>query len=158
MNHPARVIVAVAVVFGTSVQGLAASQSPTAGIKVCQLLPKAEVKKLINGNQVFDLIAPEEEALGNYGSSCNYPLVTIQLMPFLQSTIDAARKRGRLETVAGVGDEAFLYDNPAGYAELYVRIDKRFLTIQRNVDAGQTVASVRPGVIALANALVAKLR
>jgi hypothetical protein len=79
-------------------------------------------------------------------------------MTFLQSTIDAARKRGRLEPVAGVGDEAYLYENPAGYAELYVRIDKRLLTLQRSLGGGLTVASVRPGVVALANALVAKLR
>jgi hypothetical protein len=74
-----------------------------------------------------------------------------------QSTV-RARAFTRLEPVAGVGDEAYLYENPAGYAELYVRSDKRFLTIQRSVDVGQTVASVRPGMMALANALVAKLR
>ena len=78
-------------------------------------------------------------------------------MPFLQSTFDAARKRGRLESVPGVGDEAYLYDNPAGYAELYVKVGSRLLTLQRSVGMGQTVTDVRPGVIALAKALVAKL-
>ena len=158
MHRLLRVMAVVGVVCGVSPQPDIAAQSPTAGIKVCGLLPRADVKRLINGNQVFDMLPPEEEPLGTYGSSCNYPGVMIQLMPFQQGTIDTMRKRGRLEPVSGVGDEAWLYDNPAGYAELYVRIDKRFLTLQRDIDRGQTLASVRPGVIALANALVAKLR
>jgi hypothetical protein len=135
-----------------------AYQSTAATIKVCQLLPRAEVKKLIGGNEVFDMIAPKEEALGNYGSSCNYPGVTVQVMTFLQSTLDAARTRGSLEPVAGVGDQAFLYHNPAGYAELYVQVGSHLLTLQRRIGMGQTIADVRAGTIALANALVAKLR
>src|SRR6476620_1486135 len=126
-----------------------AQQSPAPPVKVCGLLPKGEEKKLIGGNQFFDTMAPEEEALGTYGSSCNYPSVTIQVMPFQQSTFDTARKRGRLESVAGVGDEAYLYNNPAGYAELYVKVGSRLLTLQRSVAMGQTVADVRSGVIAL---------
>lgn len=135
-----------------------ARQASAAGIQVCGLLPKAEVKKLIGGNQVFDMMPPEEEPLGTFGSSCNYPMVTVQVLPFSQGTIDTARKRGRLESVVGVGDEAYLYDNPAGYAELYVKIGSRLLTLQRSVGMGQTVADVRGGVIALANAYVPKLR
>ena len=158
MHRLLNVLGVVGVVSGVTPQPDIAAQSSTASIKACGLLPRAEVKKLINGNQVFDMMAPEEEPLGNYGSSCNYPGVMIQVMPFLQSTIDGARKRGRLEPVSGVGDEAWLYENPAGYAELYVRIDKRFLTLQRDIGMGQTLASVRPGVMALANALVARLR
>ena len=135
-----------------------ASQSSAAGIKVCELLPKDEVKKLIGGDQVFDMKPPEEEPLGTYGSSCNYPTVMLQVIPFNQGTIDAARKRGRLESVPNVGDEAWLYDNPAGYAELYVKIGARLLTLQRSVGMGKAVSDVRSGVIALATALVPKLR
>ena len=135
-----------------------ARQGPASGIKVCGLLPKDEVKKLIGGNQVFDMMPPEEEALGTYGSSCNYPGVMVQVLPFQQGTIDSARKRGKLESVAGVGDEAYLYENPAGYLELYAKVGPRLLTLQRSVGMGLTAGSVRPGVIALANALVPKLR
>jgi len=127
-------------------------------VKVCGLLPKDEVKKLIGGNQVFDMRAPEEEALGTYGSSCNYAGVLIQVIPYRPSIIDAAKKRGRLEAVAGVGDEAYLYDNPAGYGELYVKVDRRLLILQRDVPLGKTVADVRSGTIALARALLPKLR
>jgi hypothetical protein len=86
---------------------LMASQSSAAVIKVCELLPKDEVKKLIGGSQVFDMFPPQEEPLGTYGSSCNYPSVTLQVIPFLSSTIDAARTRGPLESVPNVGDEAY---------------------------------------------------
>jgi hypothetical protein len=58
----------------------------------------------------------------------------------------------------GIGDEAYLYHNPAGYAELYVKVGARLLTLQRSIDMGQTIGDVRAGTIALANALVAKLR
>lgn len=54
--------------------------------------------------------------------------------------------------------EAYLYHNPAGYAELYVKVGARLLTLQRSIDMGQTIGDVRAGTIALANALVAKLR
>jgi hypothetical protein len=93
-------VLAIVVVVGAALQSDVAAQAPTSGIKVCELLPRAEVKRLING----------------------------------------------------------LCHNPAGYAELYVRIDKRFLTLQREIDSGQTGASVRPGVIALATALGGRLR
>jgi hypothetical protein len=43
-------------------------------------------------------------------------------------------------------------------AELFVKGGPRLLTLQRSIDMGQTVALVRPGVIDLAKALVAKLR
>jgi hypothetical protein len=126
-------------------------------MKVCGLLPKAEVKSLIGGGKVFDMFPPEEEAIPG-GSSCNYGGVMVQVMAFTQGTIDAIKKLGPLETITGVGDEAYLRNNPAGYAELYVKVGARILTLQRDLDPGKTVADVKPGVLALARALVAKLR
>jgi hypothetical protein len=144
--------------YGTPLIAGQAAQAPAASIKVCGLLPRAEVKKLIGGDQIFDMMAPEEEAIGNYGSSCNYPGVMVQVLPFQQQTIDAVRKRGKLVDVAGVGDAAYAFDNPAGYAELYVKVGTRLLTLQRDVPPCKTQADVRPGAIALAMALVPKLR
>jgi len=133
-------------------------QRPPEPVRACSLLPKDEVKKLIAGGPLFDQLPAEEEPVGAAGSSCNYAGVMIQVFSFSPGTFDAVKKRGRLEAVSGVGDEAYLYDNPSGYAELYVKVGTRMLTIQRDLDAKATVASVRPAVIALANALVAKLR
>jgi len=144
--------------FATPLFADQAPQTPESSIKVCGLLPRAEVKQIIGGDPVFDMMPPQEHPIGNYGSSCDYPGVTIQVLPFLQGTIDAARKRGKLDDVAGVGDAAYAFDNPAGYAELYVKVGTHLLTLQRSVPMGKTAASVRPGAIALAKALVPKLR
>ena len=154
----AAIAVALSLLHATPVVAGQTPQTPESSMKVCGLLPRAEVKQLIGGDPVFDMMPPQEHPIGNYGSSCDYPGVTIQVLPFLQGTIDAARKRGKLEDVAGVGDAAYAFDNPAGYAELYVTVGTHLLTLQRDVPTGKTAASVRPGAIALAKALVPKLR
>jgi hypothetical protein len=132
------------------------SASSTPPIKVCSLLPKADVKKHLPWNAIVDGMPPEEEAIGNCGSSCNYPSVTIQVMPFSQGIVDALRKQGALETIARVGDEAYFHNNRNRYAELYVRVGKRMLTLQANADG--KIDAVKPGTLDLAKVLVAKLR
>ncbi len=77
-------------------------------------------------------------------------------MPFSQSMIDAARKKGGLEALKGIGDEAYFYNNPNGYAEVYVKTGKYLVTVQAN--ARDRVDAVKPGAMDLAKALVAKLR
>lgn len=138
---------------------LRAQQPPAALapiIPACSLVPKEEVKKHLPWIAVLDSFPIEEEPIGNYGSSCNYPSVFIQVLPFSQSTIDSARKRGGLETISGVGDEAYLYNNADLYAELYVKAGKYLLTLQADMDGN--IESVKPGVLNLAKALVEKLR
>ena len=49
---------------------------------------------------VLDGMAIEEEPVGVSGSSCNYPSVFIQVLPFSQRTIDLARKKGGLEIIS----------------------------------------------------------
>jgi hypothetical protein len=158
MSHIGQALVLVAAATCVAGPSSLAQQRPPERVDACSLLPKDEVKKLIGGGPLFDQFPAEEEPLGPSGSACNYAGVMIQVLSFSQGTFDAAKKRGRLEAVTSVGDEAYLYDNPSGYAELYVKVGTRMLTIQRDLDAKATVASVRPAVIALANALVAKLR
>ena len=105
-----RTALAAAAVCAVSQIGLAFQSSPPV-IKVCSLLPREEVKKLIGGDKIFDMFAPEEEAVAG-GSSCNYPGVMVQVIPFRQSWIDTVRKSPPVEAVSGVGDEAYLHDNP----------------------------------------------
>ena len=150
--------------FVAAVIGCAASQvgvtfqAPAPAVKVCALLTQVEVRKLIGGSSAIDhLFKPEEEAVAG-GSSCNYPDVMIQVIPFRQSTFDTMRKRGGVEAVSGVGEDAYLYDNRGTYAEMYVKVGPHLLTLQRSIGMGQTLASVRSGVIDLAKALVVKLR
>ena len=51
-------------------------------------------------------------------------------MPFSQRMIDAAKKRDKLESVSGVGDEAYFHNNKDRYAELYVKTGKYLLTLR----------------------------
>ena len=127
-------------------------------VKACSLLPKEEVKRLLPWNNRLDQFPPEEEPLGASGSGCEYPSVRVQVLPYSAQTIEAARKRGKLENVAGVGDEAYLWENPQGYLELYAKVGMRLLTLQANVGPGQTQATVKPGAVSLAKALTPKLR
>ena len=132
------------------------TQPPGAKVRACSLLTKAEVKQRLPWRAALDNIPVEEEPLGPSGSSCNYPSVLIQVMPYTPNTIATARKTRKLETLAGIGDEAYFYDNPQGYAEIYVKAGTRLLTVQANAD--RDVNAVKPGAIDLAKALVAKLR
>jgi len=151
-------IVPIIVIVAALATPAVAQQPPPATIKACQLLPKAEIKSLIGAGPLFDRLPVEEEPLGNYGSACEYPEIRIQVMRFTPATIENARRSGALETVNGIGDEAYFHANGTSYAELYVKVGAVLLTLQRSVPPGQTVTGVRGGVLALATALVPKLR
>ena len=134
-------------------------------VGACSLLPKAEVKKIAAADdQFFDMVTPREESLGGRGSACSYSGIHIQVDPFPPSRLEELRKeKGKQWTVVpDVGDAAYLHHNAAssssGYAELYVRVGPRVVTVQKSVRAGTSVDTVRPAVIALAKALVAKLQ
>jgi len=134
------------------------SQAAAAGqprIEVCKLLPKAEVKKYLPWMDALDQMPIEEEAVGA-GSSCNYPTVHVQVLQFSQGFIDAVRKSGPLEPISGVGDEAYLRNNKNRYAELVVKVGTRLLTLQADID--DSIETIKPKVIELAKAYVAKLR
>jgi hypothetical protein len=60
--------------------------------------------------------------------------------------------------VPGVGDRALFRENGRDFAELFVQVGRHTLTIQMNVPVGMTPADIRPTTIALANALVPRLR
>lgn len=133
-------------------------QPPAAGsprIKACSLVPKEEVKKHLPWIAVLDSMPIEEAPVGTSGSSCNYPSVFIQVLPFSQKTMDLVSKKDGIETIRGVGDEAYLHNNRNRYAELYVRVGKHVLTLQANMEG--KIESVKPGVLNLAKAVAAKL-
>lgn len=140
-------------------QARASQQTPAAGsskIRACALVAKEEVKKHLPWISALDGMPVEEEPIGISGSSCNYPSVFIQVLPFSQGTIDVARKKGGIEALSGAGDEAYFHNNANQYAEIYVKAGKYLLTVQANVSG--KVESVKPGALNLARALAAKLR
>ena len=133
---------------------LVASQ-PQAKVNVCGLLPKAEVKKLIGATDAFDRVEPKEEPTRT-GSSCRYVDLLVMVN---EGTLDGVRKNAQhFEALSGVGQEAYLFNNPAGGVELFASVGSRQLTLSRKVDAASTASATRSGVIALAKALVVKLQ
>jgi hypothetical protein len=135
-------------------------------IRACALLPASEVKKLValpDPLNLYDRMPPAEEPVGK-GSSCNYPNVHVQIDPFDWRTIDSMREKNsaQFEAVPGVGDAAYLRANkPASsveFAELYARVGPHIFTIQLDVPDGQSTATVKPGLVALAKAYAEKLR
>ena len=125
-------------------------------VKVCSLLPKAEVKKHLPWIAALDGMQPEEIAIGTRGSSCNYPSADIQVLSFSQGTMDAIKKQSGVEKLSGVGDEAYFRDNRGEYAEVYVKVGNRILTVQGNVN--NNMGAIKAGSVSLAKALVEKLR
>ena len=164
MNRFVRMVVVAAGVVSALPHSLPAQsgapQQPSAAgsqkIKACSLVTKEEVKKHLPWRPQLDQFPVEEEDIGTTGSSCNYPSVFIQVMLFTQGSIDAARKISGIETVSGIGDEAYFSNNHDRFAELYVKVGKRWLTLQANLSGDMN--TVKPGVMSLAKVLVGKLR
>ena len=137
----------------------AAALTPKAGpIKACSLVARAEVKKLVPWAPHVDQMPEEEEPVGTAGSSCNYPSVTVQVLSASQGLLEAAKKQYKLETVSGVGEEAYFRNNKNLYAELYVRAGQYLLTLQGNVPTGKTPESMKPALESLAKLYLEKLR
>jgi hypothetical protein len=107
---------------------------------------------------MFDQMQIEEEPIGATGSSCNYPSATIQILAYSPRFFDEARKLGKLEPVTGLGDEAYFFADPRGYADLYARAGNRIVTVQATPGPKEKIEALKPGVIALTKALIAKLR
>lgn len=156
---------AVFALFSSTSPVLAVQKPPAAApgakadpMKACSLLTRAEVKKVLPWAPQLDQFPNEEEPIGTTGSSCAYPTVFIQVLPFSQRMIESAKQRDKLESVSGVGDEAYFHSNKNGYAELYVKTGKYLLTLQGDVPTGKTSESIKPAVVALAKLLVEKLR
>ena len=122
---------------------------------MCSLLTKEEVKKHLPWHAVVDRMEPEEEAIGASGSSCNYPSVLIQVLSRGKASGPPSQK-AVYEPISGLGDEAYFHNNRNRYAELYVRVGNYTLTLQANADGN--IEAIKPRVVSLARALIAKLR
>jgi hypothetical protein len=154
---------AVVLVVGAGTAGVVTATHGQGGgaqyqvVKVCSLLPVAEVKKLAPWEPMFDQMKVEEEGFGG-GSSCNYPTATVQVMQFRQGTIDALAKGATLEPVAGVGDAAWLRNNRNMFAELLAKVGPHLLTVQLNIDRDKTFDTSKPTLLGLGKAFAAALR
>lgn len=140
----------------TLTPGLAGAQNAPRRVAACSILPKAEVRRHLPWNDIVDRIPPEEEQMGLAGSACEYPSVRIQVSPVQRLVRGVPSTQPGWQAVSGVGDEAWFRANGKEYGELYVKTATHTLTLQ--ADAKGNPAAVKPGTIALANALLAKLK
>jgi hypothetical protein len=136
-------------------------------LAACSLLPKDVVAQVTPyDNRAFErvtMIPPNEESAGKSGSACSYGGIHLQVDPFSWSVVESRRKsetqRGEVwEPLADLGDAAYFHDNRGRFAELAVHAGTQVLTIQMDVPPDRTTAAVKPNAIALARALLPKLR
>lgn len=128
-------------------------------ISACSLLPRDLVVKVTSVANKFVLDMPaQEEPLGQNGSSCEYADIGLQVDPFARP--DELRKSPGKEwqPVAGVGDTAFFRSNRNLFAELLVWTGAHHFTIQMGVPTGGTAEKIKPNTIALAQAIIPKLK
>lgn len=144
--------------FGAADAGVLAAQGGApaqASVRACALLPREEVRRHVPWNAILDQMAHEEEPVGTAGSSCNYPSVHIQVLPYSARTMELVRQKPGAEAVGGLGQSAYAVNNAGDYAEVYVQAGRYLLTVQASVEGG--FEATKPRAIALARALVAKL-
>jgi len=101
--------------------------------------------------------AAKENPAGTSGSECSYGGITMQVDPFTPAVFEKQRDN-KWVAVSGVGDSAYFFDRSGRWAELYVVAAGRVLTIQMAVPTGKTAPSIQPNVIALAKAILPKLK
>jgi hypothetical protein len=101
-------------------------------------------------------IPPQEDKIGAAGSACQHGDVMLQINPFPVANFDAMFSR--FTPVPGVGDKAHFRDNRGEWAELAVLAGNRMITVQMDVPSGKTAASIQSNTVALAKAVLAKLK
>ena len=135
----------------------AAPTATGARFNACTILPREEVKKIFPWS-VDPILDKDDEVQFDGGSACIYPSVHVYVGEYSAAKIEAKRKDGPLTSIAGLGDEAFIQQKGKNWVELYVKVGRRLLHIETDILGGDTLESVKPSMIALARAVIAKLR
>jgi hypothetical protein len=140
----------------------AASQAPSSGagagqpgVRACEVLTRDLVIPFTENPAILDLFPPEEETLGTTGTACEYGIVRLQLYPGLggRGTVTG----NDFQPISDAGWNGFFRNNADMYAELMVWTAEHSLTLQVSVPTGRTAEAIRPDVVGLANAIIAKL-
>lgn len=155
-------VVLTALIVGVVASLSVSAQARGAGarIRACALLTKDLVVKVSPPQNVrgLDLIPPMEEDIGTQGSYCEYGDISLQIDPFAKAQQMRTTMGKEWTAVAGVGDTAFFRNNKDMWGELIVWSGTHHFTIQMGIPMGSTAAAIRPNTIALANAIIPKLR
>ena len=158
-----RPVIAVLIAIAASSSPVATQQRESSPrpdrISACSLLSRELVRKVspVDRKPAFEL-PPEEEPIGQKGSSCEYGGIGLQVNPFARA--DEMRKSmgKEWEPVSGVGDTAFFRNNRNLFAELLVWTGAHHFTIQMGVPTDGTAEKIKPNTIALANAIIPQLK
>jgi len=140
---------------------MAAPVHADGSVAACKLLSDAEIKKLA-GPAVPDWafqLPRNGTPLAGGGSECEIPGFRVQLDA---APVDRYKDRmknysnTKFEPMSGIGDEANYYVQDGSYVGVYTRVGKRMLVVSRSLTMGETPASQRPMLEAVAKAMVAK--
>src|SRR4051812_34521261 len=144
-----------------SLQLMPGAAAQTGGISACSLLSKDLLtqvtpydKKALN-RALLD--PPREDAVGQSGSECSYGGVTMNVDAFTPAAFERLRDATWVP-VQNLGDRAYFRDNKGRWAEVYVVVGSHVLTIQMDIPTGRTAPSIQPNVMALAKAVLLRLK
>ena len=158
MRHVVTLFVAISCITSLA----AASQTPSGGaaagqpaVRACAVLTRDLVVPFTENKKILDLIPPQEEALGTSGTACEHGAVRLQL--FLGRGGKRTVSAKDFQPISGAGEGGYFRSNRDRYAELMVWTGKHSLDLQVSVPSGRTAEVIKPDVIALANAIIAKL-
>ena len=99
-------------------------------------------------------VPPQEDKVPA-GTMCSYGGVTMRVG---MNPVDFEPNFGKLPPLVGVGDKAYFRANRNRFAELAVLSGKHVITLQMDVPTGKTPADIQPNVVALAKAILAKMK
>ena len=135
----------------------ATAPSGDPALRACSILTKDMVAPFTANKKMLDLIPPEEEPMGKFGSACEYGVVRLQISSVRADSPRTAPGK-EWQPVSGAGETAYFRPNGKQYAELMFWAGTHYLTLQVGVPTGSTPDAIKPDTIALANAVLAKLR
>jgi len=154
-----RLVIAFVLCSGLHAVALAQARPGAAAPKPCSLLTR-ELALKANPKQVLGAAGPKEVPLGASGSACEWGDLLLQIDPFTPARLEQLRKTDgkNWESVPGVGDAAYFHNIRDAMAELFVRVGTRTFGVVITIPVGSTAAASKPHFIAVAEAIVPKLR
>jgi hypothetical protein len=158
MRHVFTLFVAISCITSQAAASQTRSGGPAAAqraVRACAVLTRDLVLPFTENKKILDLVPPQEEALGTSGTACEYGAVRLQLFPGRGGKRTVSAKD--LQPISGVGEGGYFRSNRDRYAELMVWTRKHSLDLQVSVPSGRTAEAIKPDVVALANAIIAKL-
>lgn len=155
MRHVLVVLLVTVPAATLSAQGSPATASR---ISACAVMPRELVEAMSPNPQLVKRMGPQEEVLGAKGSSCEYGLLGLQVDPFANTTAMRRSPGSDWQPVAGVGDAAFFRNKANLFAELIVWTGAHHFTLQLGTPNGRTPEAIKPDLITMATAVIARLR